>query len=201
MQVLDAKIGRALALNVPELDLPDLPDIDTSNVTALPRRRLGAPAWLAIAATVTLAAFVGFRTLDDGLPRDATLADQILAHLSHEPYALRVTDKAVSEQRLARVVPATVATMDPNTGLITYAQSCRINGHDVPHLVMQGKYGPVTILLMPEEAVSGNSEFMDENVNGVILKVGDGSIAIIGGKEESLKNIEERIKNSVTWDT
>lgn len=199
MQALDDKIGRALALSVPDLDLPDLPEIDTSNVTALPRR-LGAPAWLAIAATVTLAAFVGFRVLDDGLPANAPIAEQILAHLSHEPYALRVTDEAVSMKRLERVVPATLATLDHSAGLITYAQSCTINGHEVPHLVMQGKYGPVTILLMPEEAVSGNSKFMDENVDGVILKVGDGSIAIIGEKGESLKSIEEKVKNSVTWD-
>lgn len=200
MQALDDKISRALALNVPDLSLPDLPEIDSSKVTALPQRRLSTPAWLAIAATVTIAAFIGFRTLDDGLRTDAPLAEQIMAHLSHEPYALRVTDEAVSTKRLERVVPATIATMDHRAGLITYAQSCTINGHEVPHLVLQGEKGPVTILLMPDEMVTGNSEFMDENINGVILKVGDGSIAIIGEKGESLKRIEERVKNSVTWD-
>lgn len=200
MQALDEQLGRAMALNVPELRMPELPDIDTSNVTALPRRRFGTPAWLAVAATVTIAAFIGFRGLDGGLPADASLAEQIVEHISHEPYALKITNEAVSDRRLARVVPATIATMDHSAGLITYAQSCIINGHKVPHLVIQGAQGPVTILLMPEEEVDGNSEFSDDNVNGVILKVGDGSIAIIGEKGESLETIEERVKNSVTWD-
>jgi hypothetical protein len=200
MQALDQQLGRALALTVPDLKLPELPEIDTSNVAALPRRRFGTPAWLAVAATVTIAAFVGFRALDDGLPADSTLADQIVAHMSHEPYALRVTNEAVSDTRLARVVPASIATMDHDAGLITYAQSCKINGRDVPHLVIQGARGPVTILLMPEEMVNGNSEFSDDTIDGVILKVGDGSIAIIGEKGESLENIEKRVKNSVTWD-
>ena len=56
MQALDVKIGRALALSVPEFDMPELADIDTSSVTALPQRRFGTPIWLAVAATVTLAA-------------------------------------------------------------------------------------------------------------------------------------------------
>lgn len=199
MQALDLDIGRALALSVPDLKLPELPDLDTSKVTALPQRRFGTPVWLAVAATVTIAAFIGFRALDDGVPANATLAEQIVAHMAHEPYALQPGD-AVSDERLARVIPANVATLDHSAGLITYAQSCIINGRRVPHLVLQGEQGPVTILLMPEERVDANSTFSDDNLDGVILQVGGGSIAIIGERGESLQRIEERVTNSVTWD-
>ena len=200
MLALNQQISGALTLSVPDLVLPELPELDSSNVTTLPQRRFGTPAWLAIAATVTIAAFVGFRALDVGPPANASLADQIVAHLAHEPYALKATNAAVTDQRLARVVPANVATLDHSAGLITYAQSCMINGHEVPHLVIQGEHGPITILLMPQEMVDGNSTFGDATVNGVILKVGKGSIAIIGDKSESLQRVEERVKNSVTWD-
>ncbi len=200
MQALDMKIGRALAISVPDFDLPELPEIDRSNVTAMPQRRFGAPAWLAVAATVTLAAFIGFRMLGSDLS-NGTLADQILAHIDHEPYAFRVADEAVTDQRLARVIPASVATMDHSAGLITYAQSCIINGREVPHLVIQGERGPVTILLMPGEKISGAEAIQSENVNGVILPIGNGSIAIIGVDGERLERIEEQVKNSVTWST
>ncbi len=40
-----------------------------------------------------------------------------------------------------------------------------------------------------------------ENVNGVILPIGNGSIAIIGVDGERLERIEEQVKNSVTWST
>ncbi len=91
--------------------------------------------------------------------------------------------------------------MDRSAGLITYAQSCKINGRDVPHLVIQGERGPVTILLMPHEMVAEPQLVNGESVNGVILPVGDGSIAIFGEREEPLDKIEKRILDSVTWST
>jgi hypothetical protein len=200
IQAFDQRIGSALSIAVPALEMPDLPEIDTGNVRALPRRRFGAPVWIAMAATVTVAAVIGFRmTAFDAstLP----LAEQIVEHMEHEPYALRVTDQPVGDKRLARVVPATVATMDHSAGLITYAQSCKINGRDVPHLVLQGERGPVTILLMPEQPVDGPQSIMGERINGIILPVGDGSIAIIGEAGEDLQRIEESVKGAVTWAT
>lgn len=199
MLALDAKIGRAMAISVPDIEMPELGDIDTSNVTSLPQRRFGAPTWLAVAATVTLAAFLGFQMLA-GNVSNGTLAEQIIAHIDHEPFSFRETTRAVSDQRLARVIPADVAVMDHSAGLITYAQSCIINGHEVPHLVIQGKRGPITILLMPEEKISAVQSVIGESINGIILPVGNGSIAIIGEQGESLERIEEKLTNSVTWD-
>ena len=200
IQALDAKIASALEIPVPAPNMPELPEIDTGNVTALPRRRFGAPTWLAVAATVTVAAFIGFRTFvfdPTGLP----LSEQIVAHMDHEPYALRITDKAVSDNRLTKVVPASIATLDHSAGLITYAQSCKINGKHVPHLVIQGERGPITILLMPEEKVDGPEAFMGESINGVILPVGEGSIAIIGEEGEDLERVKESVRDSVMWST
>ena len=199
MLALDRQIARALELSVPDLNVPELPELDTSKVTALPQRRFGAPTWLAVAATIMLAAVVGFRMLGDDLTNSA-LAEQIIAHIDHEPFSFRETVSAVSDERLARVIPANVATMDHSAGLITYAQSCIINGNEVPHLVIQGEHGPITILLMPGEKVSGVESFGGESINGLIFPVGDGSIAIVGEKGESLERIEEQIKNSVRWD-
>ncbi len=71
----------------------------------------------------------------------------------------------------------------------------------MPHLVIQGERGPVTILLMPEEKVSGAQLFGDDVIQGVILPVGNGSIAIVGGAGERLDEIQERVRNSVTWST
>lgn len=198
MQALDRRIAAALELDVPPLELPDLHAVDTGNVATLERPRLRAPAWLAIAATVVIAAMLGVRMFGSGVEHP-TLAEEIVAHLDHEPWALRVTDEAVSDERLARVVPVSVATLDHSAGLITYAQSCIINGNRVPHLVLQGQRGPVTILLMPEEKIKGPERIDGSAINGVILPVGDGSIAIVGEKDENLERIEEKVRNSVAW--
>ncbi len=201
MQALERKIEKALALKVPELRIPELADIDTKNVVTLPaRRRFTTPTWLAVAATVVVAAFVGIRMYGNDVTYPS-LSAEILAHLDHEPYALRVTDVPVSDKKLTSVVPASIANLNHDAGLITYAQTCVINGKDIPHLVIQGKRGPVTILLMPDEMVDGAVELHGESINGVILPVGRGSIAIIGESDENLQDIQKSVVNSVVWDT
>lgn len=202
MQAFDLKIARALALDVPELVLPELPDIDTTNVVTLSnRRRIFTPTWLAVAATVTLAAVFGVRFASDDDVVYASLGDEVLAHVTHAPMALLVTQNAISDDRLQEVVPANIAEMDHSAGLITFAETCPINGDHVPHLVIQGEHGPVTILLMPNEKVSEAILLNDEDSHGVILPVGDGSIAIVGAKDERLEEIQKQVLQSVMWST
>jgi hypothetical protein len=49
--------------------------------------------------------------------------------------------------------------------------------------------------------VDGPQSLSGDNVNGVILPVGNGSIAILGGSEESLEKIEAQVLKSVSWST
>jgi len=198
---LDEKIAAAMAINVPALKMPELPDIDAEKVVPLiARRSMPKLAWFALAATVLLAVFIGIRTPDMG-SSSGTLEEQVLAHVDHEPMALRVTSTPVSDRRLAEVIPDNLAEMNHDAGLITYAQSCIINGKTIPHLVIQGEYGPVTILLMPDEKVATVKILDGVNIKGVILPVGNGSIAIIGSREEQLDRIKQNVLDSVTWST
>ena len=200
-QALDLKIAKALQINVPELTMPELPDVDSAGVTALPvRKRSMKPVWFAIAATVVLATSISVRM--SGYFQDyESLAEEVLAHIDHEPGALRVTNVAVGDDRLVRAVPASIGTYDRGEFLITYAQPCIINGNTVPHLVIQGQHGPVTILLMPEESVLESTPINGENIKGVIRPVGRGSIAIVGSRDEPLELIKKSVVNSVTWTT
>ena len=200
MKALDLKIARALQIDVPPLVMPELPDLD-DNVATLPvRRRSKAPIWFAVAATVVLGLSIALR-MSPIFEEYETLADEVLAHLDHEPGALRLPDVPVSDRRLQRAVPSSMAVFDREATLITSANPCIINGKRVPHLVVQGQHGPVTILLMPEEKVAGTTPLDGETVHGVILPVGDGSIAIIGPREESLEPIQENVRASLTWTT
>ena len=202
VHALDSVIRDAMSIEVPKLEMPELPDIESATVVSLAeRRRARAPVWLATAAAITMAAVFGVYTYTSSTDY-ASLADEIVAHMDHEPQSLRVTDVAVSEERLARVVPASMANLSPSTGLITYAQSCRINGNTVPHLVIQGERGPVTILLLPDEKIEAATPLRGASVNGVLIPVGDGSIAIIGEEStESLERIEKSFKDAVSWRT
>jgi len=202
MQSLDDKIAKALAIDVPRFEIPALPEIDDDNVVHLPpgrRRTFSTPVWFGVAATVILAAFIGVRVVDLDSGNSLSLGDQILAHIDHEPGSLQITNVAIADDRLSRVLNPVVETMDRDVGLITYAQSCVINGKRIPHLVIQGKRGPITLLLMPEEAIERAITIGGASVNGVILPVGNGSIAIIGERGERLDEIEQQLIDSVGW--
>lgn len=201
----EAQLAEAMQLDVPELNIPELPDMDTEKVVPFQRgpKKL---TWFAMAATIALAAFLGFQVGNneqgnDGEYRGGALEAQVLAHLDGELVSYRVTDEPVPDERLVMVVPASVATMNHDAGLITYAKSCHINGKDVPHLVVQGEKGPITILLMPDEKVEGTRELEGENIHGLIIPVGNGSIAIVGGKDEALDRVRQNVVDSVSWST
>ncbi|MCH7820444.1 MAG: DUF3379 family protein [Proteobacteria bacterium] len=201
MLALDLKISRALALKVPELLVPELPDLEPADVVRLSgRRSLTPPIWLAMAATVLLAVALGARFAGTSVEYDS-LADEVLAHLQHERSSLRISDLPVTDERLKSVVTADIARLDHSAGLITYARTCVIGGHDVPHLVIQGQRGPVTILLMPYEKIFAPQPLSDEYRTGVILPVGNGSIAIVGVRDEPLERIQKELLKSVMWST
>ncbi|MGA8205542.1 MAG: DUF3379 family protein [Woeseiaceae bacterium] len=201
MRALDEAIGRALAVEVPELRLPAP---DPSVVAFSPPRRSGrrfpVPAWFAIAATVAIAALLTLHFMSPAADRQS-LADEVLAHLDGEPNALLPTDVPVPAGRVSAVVPPNIAVLNGNAGLITYARTCVIDGHLVPHLVIQGKKGAITIILMAEEKVAQAIPVEGKTVEGVILPVGDGSIAIIGERGERLDDVQQKILKSVTWKT
>ena len=200
---LDERIEGALVIAVPDLKLPELPILgqDDANVVNLPFRkpaRLSAPVWIGLAASLVIATVVGVRFLSNDVVYPS-LADEIIAHLDHELGALQITDKSVSERKISRVVERDVAEMD--IGLITYARSCVINGHTIPHLVIQGERGPITLLLLPDEMVDSAVALEGVGITGVILPVGNGSIAIIGERDEPLDNLKNRLVNTVKWST
>jgi hypothetical protein len=204
MQVLDATIAKALAIDVPAFRMPELPPlVETENkVVDLAARRKGplsVPGWIGIAASFALAAIIVMQFFPDDSRSDQALADEIVAHIDHEPWALKVTDVAVSNERINSVMAANGGTLNTRIGLVSYAQSCIINGKTIPHLVVQGKNGPVTILLMPEEMVSMPVPVHGESIDGIILPLGDGSVAIVGERGFDLEDIKERVTNSVEW--
>jgi len=202
LRALDARIARALDIPVPALKLPELPAVGGDNVVSLPvtgRRSVAVPKWIAVAAGFALAAYIGVRVAGDFGFGEYSLEAEVLAHVDHEPGALRVTDVAVPADEVSAVVNPSIGSLDRDVGLITYARSCVVHGNTVPHLVMQGDKGPITLLLMPEEKVDGALPLNGDNVHGVILPVGSGSIAIVAPREQNLEEIEQRVIDSVEW--
>jgi hypothetical protein len=147
----------------------------TNRVSAVPRSR-SLPR-LARAASVVLACALAVLWL--ATPR-ATLAQQLVGHMGHEPHALVRTDAAVNAAVLESVLARSGLRLRQRADGISYAMSCRFRGHSVPHLVVQSDEGPVTVLLLTEEAGVKRREIFDEGgFRGVILPAPRGAVAVL----------------------
>lgn len=201
----DERIARALAIDVPPVSIPDLSRDET--VVDLEGRRerrnllARGPAWIAIAASVALAFFLTFR--DPGTSvSDADLAAEVVAHMDHEQASRRVTSDTVPPRVLQAVLEPEVRSFDLSGAPVTYARNCIINGNSVPHLVAQGESGPITLILLPDESIKTAIPLEGESVHGVLLPVGDGSIAVIGEREQQMPEIGtigRQLAGSVEW--
>lgn len=86
-------------------------------------------------------------------------------------------------------------------GLFSYAMSCFVRGEWVPHLVVQGEHGPVMLLLLPHESVSEPVPLSlpEEGLSGVIVPLGEVSVAVMGEVDESMEHIRDRLDAAVEW--
>lgn len=210
--VFERRLAAAMAVEVPDfsIELPEEED-RADNVVALDRRRHGGdahrsrwralPAWAGVAAALVLAVAVTLQ-FGDGSQELApsVLAAEVIEHMEHEPYSRVVSDDAVPGAELGRVLAPAVSRLDTGqVGLVTYARTCPINGREVPHLVVQGADGPVTLLLMAEEKLDAPVPLEGDGFHGVILPVGDGSIAVVGEQGQSVDDVTEDIRGAVDW--
>ena len=163
-----------------------------SAVPGLDRRR-----WYALAASIVAGVLVG-SLLWVGGPRNS-LAQDVLAHMDHEPEAFVVTTTPADDAVLGRVLERGGIRLRPEVGTVSYANSCRFRGRTVPHLVVQTDGGPVTVMVLRNEPLDAPVRFAEERFAGTIVPAGPGSIAVIGTGEAELEQITERVLAAVDW--
>jgi hypothetical protein len=164
-------LDRALALPMPAtlqkelLQIAGVSEPDAARSTPVhsvrPRRQ-----WLAIAASVamlSLALYGGYHHTQT--PRNAQLVQHCADHMMHEPYALlrhEVVPQALVERMFAAngfaSTDANGRKLSEQMGTINYLAPCTVNGKTAIHMVVQTESGPVTVLVMNEQATDGASE-------------------------------------------
>jgi hypothetical protein len=165
------------------------------------RRRDWATASVAVAAAsiAAMAVWLGVSITPSDDP--AVLAAEVLDHWRHEPYSWVRSDTPVDENVLAAVLANHASVDRVGMSVISYARSCLINGHWVPHLVVQGETGPVMVLLLSRESLAEAMplDLAAEGLRGLILPLGEGSVAILGDDGEDLQSVQEDIAGAVEW--
>ncbi len=189
----EALLERALTIPVPER---------REEPTPAPARH--PLRWLAFAATVLVAAGLWMNV---GQPPDgvrvattSALSSDFMAHVLHEPQALQAGNAAVNPAEVDRVFEQAGARRTGDMGKVTYLKLCPFRGHDVAHFAVEGSAGPVVVMLLPDENVSGPVAVREEGFEGTIvpLPIG-GSMAVAARPGEDLELIQERLVEAIQW--
>lgn len=188
---LDARVLAALRVPVPEPVAVGRPGL--SSVPGLDRRR-----WVALAASIVAGVLVG-TLLWVGAPRNS-LAQDVLEHLEHEPEALVATNRPEDAAVIRKVLEKGGIRLRPEAAPVSYANSCRFRGRTVPHLVVQGATGPVTVMVLRNEKPAAPVSFSEQGFSGRIVPAGPGSIAVVGATDAAdLEQVTARVLAAVEW--
>lgn len=198
MLALDARLDRALAVPVPEgLEARIVLDASLKH-----DRRTRPVTWLALAASLVLAVGIGTTLWWNRMPAEMPLTAALVQHVRNPQEA----DAIVPGQPLIAQVSLVQGVLDKvgahiNGGLndVTYARVCPFRGRLVAHLVVRGKDGPVTILLLPHIKVDQPRHFNEDGFRGMLEPAGTGSIAILANNPSPMQPMAEALAGKVQW--
>lgn len=199
MLTLDSRVERALNIEVPK-DLEARIVFRAEFRTVVQRRNY---PWLAAAAAaVVLAVAVGVGVWQYRQNSPAMLGKALVAHVLNpqESLALDTERPAIRDVSFVTgVLSRAGIRMHGSMDDITYARACPFRGEMVAHLVVRGRDGPVSVILLPHIHVSQPTHFSEQGFDGVILPHGGGSIAIIANNPTPMMPIAHEFMKMVQW--
>lgn len=121
---------------------------------------------------------------------NVSLADQAVAHLAHEPFALSARAE-VDGDAVRNLFAALGAPLSNSPGAVHYLANCPVAGQRVAHLVMQRDSGPVTVLYLPRRH-EPRRDFATVGVQGREARVGDGTLVLLAADAREFDAIESQ---------
>ena len=196
-QALDARLERAFDIPVPEgLEARIVLDASLKHAPRIWRPWLAAAASMLLTLALATTAYVHMH------PVDGDLAKAVVAHIQNPeelpaiaPDRTLIHDASYVENVFNRAGVRMQGSMDD----VAYAHVCLFRGERVVHLVVQGRDGPVTIMLLPHIHVDKNMPVDENGFHGVIVPAGQGSIAIVTNNSTPVQPMEEEMVAKVQW--
>lgn len=183
LAALEERLGQAIRLPVP----PGMAErLGLDHILRRARRR----QQFAIAATLSAMALGGVLAVSMIWP--SSLEAVVVEHIENEPQHL-IERRVVSVAELRELLQMVGVSLRGELGDIRYAGLCKMRRGLGAHLVVAGRHGPVTLLVMPHETSDGARSVRRGGLRGVIVPAGNGSVAIVGVPDEPLEVIQERV--------
>ncbi len=132
-------------------------------------------------------------------PGPSTVSVAVIEHIQDE---LDVLDKQypITPEGLGRLLSHFGARLTGDLGRVNYANRCNFMHTKAVHMVLQGKNGPVTVLMMPNSPLERMEQIDGEGFSGIVLPTKYGSLAVITDHPEPVDVLAQRVLRAVSWE-
>jgi hypothetical protein len=126
------------------------------------------------------------------------LKQQVMVYLTQEPKAFLTTQQVPLEE-LQRMFNAIGAELVGEIGKVSFCNVLKLNGYTSAHLVLVENNQPISILLIRDSPIRQAEKLTYQNLQGILLPIQQGNIALVATSTESLPEIALRIQRVVKW--
>ena len=152
------------------------------------KKKFFRSGWFVAMAAMTFVAFLGVK-----MYQNFSLNNFVLAHIDHEIEHLQDTGR-VDSAHLDDFYQAFDSEFLKLLPDVVYVEKCWMRTGFGLHLIVSGKQGPVTVLLMPNEMVEMVQAVKSTTFTGKVFPLGQGSIALVGYPGESIDMLAEKLR-------
>lgn len=140
----------------------------------------------------------------DGARRNNVLEQEIFDHVYREAAFLE-RDQVLPFVQVNTLMGKVVgASFDPSTEMqqlqVTYADDCWVARHISFHLIMKGKIGAISVMMIPNSPVSTEFDIGDERFQGLVTPTSGGNLVVIGEKQESIREYQDLLSHNLHWE-
>jgi hypothetical protein len=93
-----------------------------------------------------------------------------------------------------------LTTSDTKNLKITLAKDCWIAKVKSMHMIVKGKTGPVTMIMIPSSVASSEFNIGDERLRGVVTPTAGGTLVVIGNKQEPIEEYRKLMSTNLDWE-
>lgn len=155
---------------------------------------------LPVAASLVAALGIAFWTINDS---HAALEEEILTHIYQEGQ-LDNADAALIplntvNARMESWMGAHLEVADADLK-VTFAKDCWVAKQMAFHLIMQGKTGAVTVMMIPGEDQHAEFNISDEQYSGLVTPTDGGYLVVVGNKQEPIAEYRNLLSSKLEWE-
>lgn len=194
----EQQLDRALAIDMPPALLERLRGIPRDDATE-DGPRGARKAWRSFALAASLLLAVGAAGLvwrmNSGWD---SVEEYVVDHYYHDGLTLLARANGQAPDEVSAMLAQFGARLEPAlAGIVNVVKQCPTPDGKGVHMVLSTERGLVTLIYMPQTAVSDGARFAFDESEAVLVQLPSGSAAIIGSREQQVSGLHALVRSSI----